>query len=136
MITASSGRIAPETGHDQGPPSSIRRRLDQRVGARVDEPGLAVVELHQVGRRSLIAVHLDDLAVLVRVPHDVAVNADAVANRRLHVRTSSSRAVPTGWRLPAYAFRTAMQSPAVASAVGQGGLEDLAGRPLGQLGHE
>src|SRR5689334_18406854 len=71
--------------------------LDHRVGARIDEPGLAVVELHQVGRRSLVAVHLDDLAVLVRVPDDVAVDADAVASRCLHVRTSSSRAVPTGW---------------------------------------
>src|SRR6188472_3457521 len=67
------------------------RMLDHRVRTGIDEPGLAVVELHQVGRRSLVAVHLDDLAVLVRVTHDAAVNADAVANRCLHVRTSSSR---------------------------------------------
>ncbi len=77
------------------------RRLDHRVRARVDEPGLAVVELDQIGRHSPGAVYLDDLADLVRMPDAVAVNADSVANGRLHVRTSSSRAVPTGWQLPA-----------------------------------
>jgi len=32
------------------------------------------------------------------VPDDVAVNADAVTNGRLHVRTSFLGAVPTGWQ--------------------------------------
>jgi len=62
---------------------------------------MAVVELHEVGRLSLGAVHLDDLAVLIRMPDDAAVNADAVADCRLHVRTSFSGAVPRGWQIPA-----------------------------------
>jgi hypothetical protein len=35
------------------------------------------------------------------MPDAVAVDADPVADSRLHVRTSSVRAVPTGWQLPA-----------------------------------
>src|SRR6266704_6386605 len=62
--------------------------LDHRVGSGEDQARLAVVEPHQVGRLARGAAHLDDLAVLVRVPDDVAVNADTVADRRLHVRTS------------------------------------------------
>src|SRR5712691_7229353 len=65
--------------------------LDHRVGSGVDEPGVAVLELHQVGRLSHGAAHLDDLAVLVRVPDNVAVYTDMVANGRLHVRISSPR---------------------------------------------
>src|SRR5712691_11739326 len=62
--------------------------LDHRVGSGEDQARLAVVEPHQVGRLARGAAHLDDLAVLVWVPDDVAVNADAVADCRLHVRTS------------------------------------------------
>ena len=53
--------------------------LDHRVGSGKDEPRVAVVELHHVGRLALAAAHLDDLAGLVLVPDNVAVNADAVA---------------------------------------------------------
>src|SRR5207302_4535874 len=83
------------------PAGSGRRALDHRIGPGIDEPRVAVVELHEVGRLSLGAVHLDDLAVLIWMPDDVAVNADAVADCSLHIRTSSSGAVPRGWQLPA-----------------------------------
>src|SRR5262249_32280848 len=89
------------------------RRLDHRVRARVDEPGLAVVALDQIGRRPPGTVHLDDLADLVRMPDAVAVNANAIANGGLHVRTSSARAVPAGWQLPAKGLRPAMHRPSL-----------------------
>ena len=76
----------------------------QRIGLKPenvrtadDLARLPIIELHEVGRLTFGAAYLDDLAVLVRMPDAVAVDADPVADRRLHVRTSSLRAVPTGW---------------------------------------
>src|SRR5207245_11098247 len=93
---------SPPVGHSLTCTAGLgRRAIDNRIGHGIDEPRVAVVELHEVGRLSLGAVHLDDLAVLIWMPDDVAVNADAVADCSLHIRTSSSGAVPRGWQLPA-----------------------------------
>src|SRR5215831_6095571 len=61
-----------------------RHMLDHRVRARIHQAGVTVVEPDQVRRLPLLAVHLNDLAVPVRVPDDVAVNADLVADGRFH----------------------------------------------------
>jgi hypothetical protein len=64
------------------------RTLDDRVGAREQQPGMAVVEPHQVRWLASGPVHLYDLAVPVRVPDGVSVNADPVADCRFHVWAS------------------------------------------------
>jgi hypothetical protein len=50
---------------------------------------VTVVKADQVGRLPLVTVDLDDLAVLVHVPDDVAVNADLVADGRFHAALPS-----------------------------------------------
>ena len=92
------------------------RMLDHRVGSGKDEPRVAVVELHHVGRLALAAAHLDDLAGLVLVPDNVAVNADAVAYCRLHSRVSSLRrelCLPAGSSSLGVSRREAMRVPHV-----------------------
>jgi hypothetical protein len=71
------------------------RVLDDRVGAREQEPGLAVVKPHQVRRLALGPVHLYDLAVPVRVPDGVSVNADTIADCRFHARAPFVPRCPT-----------------------------------------
>src|SRR5262249_57919991 len=44
----------------------------------------------QIRRFAPLAVHLDDLAVPVRVTDDVSVNADPVADNRFHARPPST----------------------------------------------
>jgi hypothetical protein len=49
---------------------------------------VTVVEPHQVWRFALVAMHLDDLAMLIRVPDDVSVDTDPVADSSLHAWAS------------------------------------------------
>src|SRR5215469_9605840 len=94
-------QICPQQRH-AGPCSRARNRqavarglpvrvLDHRVRAGKHQPGVTVVETDQIRRFTPVAVHLDDLAVPVRVPDDVAVNADPVADYRFHPRPPSTR---------------------------------------------
>src|SRR6516225_8440609 len=64
--------------------------LDHRVRAGEHQPRVTVVETDQIRRFAPIAVHLDDLAVPVRVTDDVSVNADPVADYRFHTRPPST----------------------------------------------
>src|SRR6516162_11188936 len=66
------------------------RVLDHRVRAGEYQPRVTVVETHQIRRFAPLAVHLDDLAVPVRVTDDVSVNADPVADYRFHARPPST----------------------------------------------
>src|SRR5215468_10530970 len=66
------------------------RVLDHRVRAGKHQPRVTVVETDQIRRFAPVAVHLDDLAVPVRVTDDVPVNADPVADYRFHARPPST----------------------------------------------
>jgi hypothetical protein len=58
--------------------------LDNSVRAGEDQPGVAVVEAHKVRRRASGSMHLDDLARVFGLAHDLAVHMQSVADSCLH----------------------------------------------------
>src|ERR1700685_3658885 len=69
-----------------------RRVLDDRVGPREDQAGMAVVELDQVGRCPTRVTDLEDHAGPLGVANGVAVYVQPVSDYSLHASTSSSLA--------------------------------------------
>jgi hypothetical protein len=58
--------------------------LDDGIRAGEDQPGVAVVEPHKVGRRASGSVHLDDLARVFGLANYLAVHMQSVADSCLH----------------------------------------------------
>src|SRR5689334_16432642 len=69
------------------------RVLDDAVGARVEQALVAVREAHEVGRRTVAAPHLDDLAEPIRAADRAPVDVDPVTDDRTHA-VSSVRGEP------------------------------------------
>src|ERR1700730_13207888 len=65
--------------------------LGDRVRAREDQAGTAVVEPDQVGRLAALVADLDDLPHPVGMPYHVAVHMQPVADHSVHGRTSFTR---------------------------------------------
>jgi hypothetical protein len=66
----------------------VLRWHDHRVWPGIHQTSVTVLEPHDVRRFPLVPVYLNDLAVPVRVPDDVAVDADFVSYDRFHAAIS------------------------------------------------
>src|SRR5215469_1787217 len=108
---------------------------------------MTVVETDRIRRFTPVAVHLDDLAVPVRVTDDVSVNADPVADYRFHARPPSTRrcVTNTASHVPLAVTTTAQEDNrslavsagrAVRSARQDGDGHEPAARPGGPVGEE
>jgi hypothetical protein len=60
--------------------------LDDGVRPRINQAGVAVLELDQVWRLTSRSVDFDYLAYLVRLTHDLGVDMQAIAHYGMHVR--------------------------------------------------
>jgi hypothetical protein len=70
----------------------LREMLDRRVTRREEEPDVAVVApLHEVRRRAIITMNLEDLRVAVRLADVMSLDDQPVSYRCLHRALPSPR---------------------------------------------